>query len=774
MSREPETITIKVGFGEHVRDLKVVIAEGDIPPYQVGDRHAEVGQRRDRVDAIAKVTGRARYTYDRRPEGLLYGKILRSPHANADVKSIDLEKARAMPGVKAVLDFVQVFRARSVRYAGCSVAAVAAETEAQAEAALAAIEVEYEVLPFAVTTEAAMAEGAPQVGRGDDRNVASRGMRIDESVEDFLARAGRQRDEVEEVMQAKDSTVVSGFFTTSVQTHSALETHGVVCDWDGENLLCYASTQGTFGIRGDATQSRMAVDARSAQVISEYVGGGFGAKFGLGREGAAGALLAKQAGRPVRLMLDRREEHIDGGNRPDSFQELSLAVGPDGKIKALRARNWGTPGTGTGGAGARNQVIYDIPIVDKVELGVRTNTGGARAFRAPGFPQGVFALESIMDMAADAAGLDPLEFRRRNDSHPIRSHEYDMGAKRIDWKKRRNRNPGAGSNPLKRGLGMAANEWFNAGGAGAACTVRIHRNGTVEVRNGGQDIGTGTRTVMGMVAAEELGLSIDDVETYIGDTRDPLCPGSGGSTTIGSLTPAARLAAHRAGERLLQAVADKQGWKAEDLALAGGKVVRKGGGKLPKEIGFKQACAMIPEEAIEVTLDRPVVREPGRRPSANYAGFADTNAGLQFAEVEVDTETGNVRVLRVVAVQDSGKYINPKTAESQIRGGVIQGVSYALFERRIMDRHHGHMLNADLETYRVVGAKETPEIDVVLVDVANGKNNTSVMGLGEPPTIATAAAIANAVANATGARVTSLPITPKKVLEALAAREKNK
>ncbi|MCB9832652.1 MAG: xanthine dehydrogenase family protein molybdopterin-binding subunit [Planctomycetes bacterium] len=766
MSRDPQTITIKVGFGDQVRELVVTIGEGDIPPYQVGDRHDEVGQRRNRVDAVAKVTGRARYTYDRKGAGMLYGKMLRSPHANANIRSVDLSKALTMPGVKAALDFVEVFKDRSARYAGCSVAAVAAETEAQAEAALDAIVVDYQVLPFAVTTEAAMAEAAPQTGRGDDRNVSARGLRDGESAADFLARIADQDQAVQEAM--KGQTVVSGRFSTSVQTHSALETHGVVCDWDGDNLLCYCSTQGTFGVRRDATASPQ-LRARNARVVAEYVGGGFGAKFGLGREGVAGALLAKRAGRPVRLMLDRREEHVDGGNRPDSFHDLSMAVGRDGKIVALKARNWGTPGNGSGGAGARNQAYYAIPLVDKVELNVRTNAGGARAFRAPGYPQGIFALESLMDMAADAIGLDPLEFRRRNDPHPIRIHEYDLGAERAQWQKRRNRNPGAGSDPIKRGMGMAATEWFNPGGGGASCLVRIMRDGTVEVRNGAQDIGTGTRTVMGMVVAEELGLRIDQVETFIGDTRDPQGPGSGGSTTIGSLTPAARLAGYRAAEQLLGLVAGQTGWKAEDLRLRGGMVVRKDGGRLPREMSFAQACALIADEAIEVTEKHPMVGS-GRNASANYEGFADTNSGLQFAEVEVDTETGKVRVLRVVAVQDSGKYLNPKTAESQIRGGVIQGVSYALFERRIMDRHQGHMLNADLENYRVVGALETPEIDVVLVDVANGKNNTSVMGLGEPPTIATAAAIANAVANAIGARVTSLPITPRKVLEALAAK----
>ncbi|MGE3166707.1 MAG: xanthine dehydrogenase family protein molybdopterin-binding subunit [Planctomycetota bacterium] len=772
---EPGMVRIRVGFEGHFRDLDVRLPDGDVAPYHPDHALREVGKPRDRLDAVAKVTGRARYTYDQNPPGLLHGKILRCPHPNANVRSIDLERARGMPGVKAVLSFAEAFELTSVRFAGDGVAAVAAESEALAAAALAAITVDYEVLPFCVTKEDALKDWAPKVGRGDQENVARifpeiprrRDGSIDEERE-----AGRREQmaataaEVDALIAAADVSV-KGTFETPVQMHAPLETHGVVCNWEGERLVCYCSTQATFGVLRELTHPRGSVRASEARVLCEYVGGGFGSKFSAGREGVAGALLAKAAGRPVKLMLDRREEHESVGNRPDSRQELEMAVGANGEIVAFRARSWGTAGTTPSGAGAHNDGIYKLGKIDKVEYGVRTNAGDARAKRAPGWPQGVFALEGLMDMAAAKLGMDPIEFRKRNDDHPIRRVQYDIARQKIGWDEKRSRAPGSQPGDRKRGVGVASSLWFAAGGGGASVLVRVHRSGAVEVRNGSQDIGTGTRTIMGMVVAEELGLELRDVRTFIGDTDDPRGPGSGGSTTAPTITPAARLAGHRAKEQLLNVVAARKGWNPADLTLAGGHVVRRDGPQLEIVMRFADACALLDEDAIEVLAERPTLDR--RHP--NYDGFADTNAGVQCVEVEVDTGTGEVRVLRVVAVADCGKVVNPKLAESQVRGGVVQGVSYALFERRVMDRTKGRMLNADLEGYKVIGPVDCPEVDVTLLDVYMGHNNTHVMGLGEPPIVATAAAVANAVYHAIGVRISSLPITPRKVLEALAAKE---
>jgi len=760
-------IKIQVGFEGNYRELTVKIPDGDIAPYAPGAELRVVGKPENRLDAIAKATGTAKYASDQRPAGMLYGAILRSPHANADITLLDTSTAEQMPGVKAVLKVPEVFQTSSCRYAGAEVAAVAAETEAIAEEALRSIFVEYEVLPFAVTLEDAMAAGAPRVGRRDQENVVraspgiprQQGGAVDEAREREIQSEMRAQEEKVDALLRSAPVTVSNTYTTTVQTHCPLEPHGVVCEWRDGKLICWASTQATFGVQGELASPRGPVGA-DTRVHCEHVGGGFGSKFGAGREGVLGALLAKEAGAPVRMMLDRRGEQTAVGNRPDSKQQLTLGLDREGKILAYKVRNWGTPGTGTGGAGAHNDVIYSLGEIDKVEYGVRTNAGDARAHRAPGFPQGAYGLESILDEAAAAIGMDPIELRRRNDDHPVRKAGYDLAAKRAGWAEKRAKSGDATAGSVKRGIGVASSLWFAAGGGGGAVLVRLRKDGRVEVRNGAQDIGTGTRTVLGQVAAEELGLPLAGVQVFIGDTADPRGPGSGGSTTIGSLTPAARLAAHRTKRRLLEIVAERKGWDAANLDLRGEQVVDATGKAL---LPFAAACALLDEDAIEILAERPVL---GRR-EPNYAGFADTNAGVQIAEVAVDTETGEVRVERVTAVADAGKILNPKLAESQVRGGVIQGVSFALFERRVMDRQEGRMVNADMEQYKILGSVDCPEIDVVLVDVHNGKNNTGVMGLGEPPIVATAAAVANAVAHAIGVRIPSLPITPRKVLEAL-------
>ncbi len=754
-----EEMKIKVGFGDTFRELTVRIPDGDIPPYQPGDPLDLVGTSEIRLDAVAKVTGTAEFTYDRQPKGLIYGKILRSPHANANIRSIDVSQARALEGVRAVLTTPDVFEDSTARYAGAEIAAVAADSEAIADEAVRMIEVDYEVLPFCVTIDDSMAEGAPKVGRGNQENVdrvsprarrRRRGGEINADAEASMVARMKEREKTVDKLFAKSKGVVEGEFRTQVQTHAPLETHGVVCDWDGKNLLCYGSSQATFGFKRELGSSRGPVGAKDVRVICEYVGGGFGSKFSAGREGVLGAMLAREAGKPVRLMLDRKEEQTSAGNRPDSLQKLKMGVAADGTILAYRVRSWGTPGTGTGGAGAHNDGIYNLGEIDKVEYGVRTNCGGARAHRAPGWPQGVFALEQMMDMGAQSVGLDPIEFRKRNDDHPIRTAQYDIAREKIGWDRPRVR---GGAATVCRGVGVASNLWFSAGGRGTQVMVRVHKDGQVEVRNGAQDIGTGTRTVMGMVAAEELGLPLARVRTFIGDTRDPQGPGSGGSTTIGSITPAARLAGYVAKQRLLEVVAARKNWPIDQLGLRRGHVTRSG----DPVLSFDAACQLMEEDVIEVLESR----------KANYAGFSDTNAGVQCAEVEVDTETGEVRVIKVVAVADAGKLINPMLAESQVRGGVSQGVGYALLERRIMDSQEGRMVNPNLEMYKLLGAVDCPEIEVVLFDVYNGKSNTSVMGLGEPPIVATAAAVANAVSDAIGVRITEIPITPRKVLEAL-------
>jgi xanthine dehydrogenase YagR molybdenum-binding subunit len=739
---------LTVGFPGTEKIVTADVPDGAPRPWDLNSTHAVVGTGVARVDGPEKVTGKARYTHDINLPGMLHGRILRSPHPAAIVKKVDTSAAERMPGVKAVVlafDESQIGTKR-VRYAGDEILALAADTPAHAEDALRAVKVEYETLPFVVDLDEAEREGAPQVHK-DQPNV----------------KPGRTRGNAEEAAKrlASAAVTVEATFRTQVQTHSPLETHGHVIMPDGEGLKVWASTQGVFSVR-DGLAGNLGLKPEQVRVITEYMGGGFGAKFGPRAEGVLCAKLARKAGAPVKLMLDRKEEHIAAGNRPNSRQEVKAGATRDGKLVGIIVRTRGTGGVG-GGAGCTIPAIYDFPEegIYKEEADVHTNAGPAAAMRAPGHPQGIFALEQTMDMLAHELGLDPLEFRLRNDSDPIRREQYKIGAEHIGWQTRRSKTPGAGNGPLRRGIGMASTLWYAAGGRQARADVEIHRDGTVVLLQGAQDIGTGFKTAIATVAAEELGLKPSEIIVKTGDTRLGYGPGSGGSTTTPTVAPAVREAAHAAKRKLLEAAAAHLKCKPDALRVEGG-IIRSSEQPAspaadPKTLTWKQACALLPADKITASADR--------RP--NTDGFRDITAGVQFAEVEVDIETGIVRVVKVVAVQDAGLTLNTLAARSQIAGGVIQGVSFALFENRIMDRSRGLMVNPNFMDYKIAGPADCPEIESIVFQVANGKNSVGAMGLGESPVIPTPAAIANAIYNAIGARVFEMPMTPDRVLAAI-------
>jgi xanthine dehydrogenase YagR molybdenum-binding subunit len=546
-----------------------------------------------------------------------------------------------------------------------------------------------------------------------------------------------------------------------VQTHSALETHGVVADWKPDSLTVYASTQGTASVRDELAEI-FKLPRGKVRVITEFMGGGFGAKFGAGNEGVLATHLSKKAGAPVRLMLDRKSEHLSAGNRPSSHQRIRVGAKRDGELTAIHLVNYGTAGVGTGaGAGGPASNMYACPNVLVEEADVFTNAGPAAAFRAPGHPQGCFALEQAIDELAERLRMDPLALREKIDASPARRVERRIGAEKFGWSRRRA--PGSDAGPVKRGVGVAQAVWYRFTDMDSGVEVRVTRDGSVELLSGVQDIGGGIRTALAQVVAEELGLSPADVDVKIGDTAFPNGPASGGSVTTNSITPPARNAAWSVRRQILALAAPELGAAAEELEMAGGKVFVKADPS--KSMTFRQACRRLKTEQI---AERSV-RTP------NYAASGpdrergpDLYGGVQFAEVSVDTETGVVRVERVVAVHDCGRPINPLGVVSQVNGGVIQGLSYALYENRVLDRNTGHMVNPNLEQYKIAGSREMPEIEVHLIEEYRGRSSTDAGGIGEPATIPTAAAIANAVYNATGVRVRELPMTPARVLAALA------
>jgi len=754
---------VRIGFNGEFQTKEVKVAPGDPAPWDPSKKFSILGTRVPRLDGKAKASGEARYSIDVRLPGMLYARILRSPYAAATVKSIDLVPARTMPGVKAALVLTEP--GERIRFAGQEVAAIAADSPDRVDDALRAIVVAYEPRPFVVGIEAAEKPNAPLVFDGKAESKASAGD-VEERAKG-LARKGNVlgprpsgKGDVEAGFRESD-VVVEATYYTQVQLHTALETHGLVAQWEGDNLNVWSSTQGIFGVRDDLAEA-FKIPASRIRVITEYMGGGFGAKFGPRIEGIAAAKLAREAGAPVKLFLDRKEEQTATGNRPSSVQWIKAGATKDGKLKALHLIVHGTGGTngGTGTSGpAKN--IYDCPNLKIEEYDVFTNAGPSAAFRAPGHPQGAFALEATMDALARKLGMDPLEFRMKNDPSEVRREEFRIGAEKINWTTRDGRR--ATKDPaIVRGVGVGAALWYNTGGPGPRATVTLNRDGSAEVEHGVQDLGTGSRTMVAIVAAEELGLPLEKVSVRIGDSRMPFGPASGGSKTTPCSAPTIRRAAHQA-KRGLAAAAAKE-WKipAESVAVDGGFVTASG--DPAKRLSWIEACKLLPPSGVAVTADRA---------ENNEGAWKRFVAGAQFAEVEVDTETGKVRVERVVAVHDCGLAVNALTTESQIQGGIIQGLSYALFEDRVLDPASGRLLNPNVEEYKIAGSLDCPDIETVLVPVWEGVNNTQSTGIGEPATVPTAAAIANAVSHAIGAPITRLPITPEVVLAAVdAARSK--
>ena len=731
-----QRITLKLGFAGSTRDVAVVIPDDEPIPWQWGARFAVVGVETPRADGALKATGAARYTYDVDLPGMLHGAILRSPHPHARVTRIDLSAAQRLDGVRATLER----GGETVRFAGQEVAAVAATSPLIARDALALIRVDYETLPFVASIDDALKPGAPRVFTNGDNATAPRVTNRGDLAQGLAAAAA-----------VHDAT-----YSTQVQTHVSLETHGAVAAWDGDDLTVWCSTQGIFAVRDDLAVF-FNLPPERVRVLTPYLGGGFGSKLGAGPEVIIAAQLARQAGAPVKLMLPRAAEHLATGNRPNSSQHVRLAAARDGTLTALELIQHGSGGIG-GGAGSSGPFtsIYRCANLRTEERDVYLNAGPSSPMRAPGWPQGCFALELAIDELARKLAIDRLEFRRRNNPSDVRALQFDLGAQAFGWDARvRASKAPKSAGPLRRGVGVAAAAWHGLGAAGPHAHAIAMRDGRVVVRIGTQDLGTGTRTILAMVAAEELGLPLDRVTAEIGDTRFPFSLPSGGSMTAPSTTPAARAAAAHLKQKLFRLAAPLLA--ADPAAMEARDGLIRVRADPARAVKFADVCRRIAGDSLGADGDHVPA----------YAGFSGAQAGCQFAEVEVDLETGIVRVCEVVAVHDAGLIVNPLTARSQVNGGVIMGVGFALFEHRALDPQCGLMMNPTMDDYKLTGARDVPDIRVIFVEVANGVTNTGVLGLGEVVHVATAAAIGCAVADAIGVPVRSLPLTPDRVLAAL-------
>lgn len=694
-----------------------------------------IGQRISRLDGPVKVTGRAKYTYDLKPKGMLYAKVLRCPHAHARITKLDVSAAEAMPGVKAVR--IIQGQGTEIQWALDEIVAVAATSEAAAEDAVRAIKIGYEVLPHNVDDEDF---DAPGVKPGEEEVVGN--------PEAALATAAAR---------------VKGFYGMPLVAHNCLESHGQIVEWNGpDSVTAWCSTQAVSGV---ATQLAEALElpATNVRVITEHMGGGFGSKFSIDRWGVECARLAKRAGAPVKLMLERDAELTVAGDRPSAYAEIEVGVKEDGTLTSWTSKSWASGGLG--GAGSPPlPYVFQIPNRRHQHSSIPTHTASSRAWRAPNHPQACYLTMSALDDAAASLGMNPLDFFLQNlpltQLEKVYREEFAIADELMGWRQRWHPRGDAKKGPVKQGLGLSLHTW---GGRGhrSNCEVTVHPDGLAEAKIASQDLGTGTRTVIAIVLAETLGLPLDGVKVSLGDSRYPASGGSGGSTTVGGVSSSTRRAAQNLLAMVFAKVAPQLEATPDELEAAEG-VIRVQG-DADRKMTWRQAVSLFGRTPVSAT-------------GANPGDGELTNSGaggVQMADVSVDVETGVVKVNKIVAVQDCGLVIDLKTAESQVYGGLIMGVSYALSEEKVVDPVTGITLNVDFESYKMAGIADVGEL-VVHMMTGPGYDERGVIGLGEPPVISPGAAIANAVANAIGVRVPYLPLTPRRVLDALDARKEAK
>jgi xanthine dehydrogenase YagR molybdenum-binding subunit len=771
-----------------------------------------IGTRVSRVDGPVKAAGKAKYTYDQRPDGMIYARMLGCPYAHARITALDTSAAEKMAGVRAVHVIQKV--GTEIFWAGDEIVAVAADTEAIAERALNAVKVEYEVLPHLVSDQEppqdtssaggpasqddlrAMAENqvpdnetlAYVTTNGitfqptDDMLKTMAGFGVSQSILNAIKNAPQKpaaqkrpswykrspvqaEGDPDSVFKKAGVITSEGVYGASVIAHCCMESHGTVCDWpEKESLNVFISTQNVSGIAPQMA-GPLKVSANKIHVHQDHTGGAFGSKFGPDRWGIVCAELARKAGKPVRLMLERDRELEVAGARPSAYARVKVAAQKDGTIVSWDSKGWGTGGPGGGGA-PPVPYVFQIPSRRTQHTAVINNIGPARAWRGPNHPQAAVITMCALDDLAAKLKMDPLDFFLKNiDMTGPRAanytEEFKIAAELTGWKyKWRPRELNAADkNHVKRGVGLSLHTW---GGRGhrSECDLTIHPDGAIDIKIGTQDLGTGTRTCILMVAADALGVPMRQINLFIGDNKYPPSGTSGGSTTIGGVSAATRRAAIDARAALLEKVAPALEAKPEELEIEDGTIFVKADPK--RKLTWKQACQRVGPMPLTTRGSNP---DRAKLPDLTNAGVA----GVQMAEVIVDTETGVVKVKTMVAVQDCGLIIDLKTAEAQVHGAIIMGVSSALYEEKIYDPTTGRMLNPDMQFYRLAGIGDTPEI-VVRMMTGKGYDERGVIGVGEPPVISPAAAISNAVANAIGVRVGVIPLTPARVLAALAKR----
>ncbi|MGA2794865.1 MAG: xanthine dehydrogenase family protein molybdopterin-binding subunit, partial [Roseiarcus sp.] len=600
--------------GVSLAQVERTVAADEAPPLAPNADLTLIGKSAPRWNGRAKVTGAVRFTTDIALPRMLHARLLRAPLPHARIRAIDISAAERHPGVRAVhvilgprgggtasvsadedMEATRRVEEPVALYAGMAVAAVAALSPEAAEQGVQLIKVDWQPLPFVVDMEDARAAGAPVVFEKLDvlagfgaSGLVTAGLPLNGNVRGPATDA---RGDAAAGFAAAD-VVVEGEYRTQVQSHCCMEPHGIVADWRADGLTVYISTQYTAGVREELARS-FGLPLNRVRVIVDAMGGGFGSKSTLGYYGLAAVALSRQAGAPVRLVLDRHEEQVDSGYRAATWQRLRIGARRDGSLSAISLLSYGSAGTALGaGVGNVASRLYACANYEEAHYDVFINAGPGCAMRAPGAVPGAVALEQAIDELSEKLGMDPIALRDRIDASPARREERRIGAERIGWSRRHA--AGVETGPIKTGLGMAQSLWGANVQINSACEVRVLRDGSVEVRSSVQDIGTGTGTVLAQVVAEELGLRPEDVAVRIGDTDFPAGPGSGGSRATASITPPARNAAYQVCRQLCALAAPILGVEADDLEARGGRIVSRS--NPARAMAFRDAAAKMRTE----------------------------------------------------------------------------------------------------------------------------------------------------------------------------------
>ena len=756
--------------------------------------YAAVGTRPVRHDGVDKVTGRARYSADIHLPGMLTGRLLRSPHAHARIRGIDTSRAEALPGVRAVVtaadmpevsaEFIDQAEGATVNYGfysrnviarekalyiGHAVAAVAATDAATAERALDLIDVDYEILTPVLSAEDALADGAPILherlltmnsaarrsgGWGDaerQTNLANR----------FEFRLGDVQDGF-----ARADVIVEREFQTRAVHQGYIEPHAATAQWTRDGFVTvWCSSQGHFSVR-DHTSRILGVPVSRVKVVPMEIGGGFGGKGqgGVYLEPLA-AKLSEKSGRPVKIAMSREEVFIGTGPTSGSRIRVKMGATSDGRIVAAEARLAYEAGAFPGSpvaSGCRTMFApYDIPNALVEGADVLVNKQKAAAYRAPGSPAAAFAAEQVIDELALKLDMDPIEIRLLNTSEEGSRQVAGPRFRRIG---NRELLEAAREHPHTlapldkndgklRGRGIAGGAWFNGSGP-ASAMASVNPDGTVSLIEGSPDIG-GSRAAMAMHVAEVLGISVEDVKPSIADTDSiGYSSGAGGSGVTFKMGRACYEAAQDARRQLIERAARIWEVPVEDVEFDGGELRHKSDAEL--SVTFQDLAARLNGTG------GPIVG----RATVNPGGVGNA-FGLHIVDVEVDAETGKVDILRYTALQDAGKAIHPSYVEGQIQGGAAQGAGWALNEEYRYDQD-GAMENSTFLDYRMPTSLDLPMIDTVIVEVANPGHPYGVRGVGEVCIVPPMAAIANAIRDAAGVRLTELPMSPAVVSKAIA------